>query len=664
MNSRKQKKRQKVSTQIYHLLSNTPRFFLFSLITAALILLSLPSYSAQQNNNGEKETEKTPARIKVIVEGVKEPLLHNVYSSLAIYRLRSSSRLQHISVSQLYRQAEEDIRQALAPYGYYNPKISSELKALPPLQAKESDRSLQIPRWQAKFTIKKGQPVRIAASAIKISGAGRENAAISAKASAFPLKKGDILNQERYEKEKKELLNTAIAEGYLDAAFAKSEIRIDPEENRARIHLQLTTGEQYHFGKTRIITNPPGFWSEAAAAGYLPYKEGEAYSIGKLFELQSILYRTGYFSAVIVQGKIDEEENGSIPVEVQLMPLKANNAYTVGLGYATDSGARLRLNWKSRMFTDSGDKMGASIEVAETERNIFLSYERPRRQDPRYDKYTFTSSWQDKSWEETDTRLLTISGGREYSGPLFTLAGGVELRNEIYEIGDEIELEDDSATLLIPFGTAGIVKADDAVNPQNGIRLSVGAKGAAEGVIADTSFFQWTVSGKLIFTPSFLIENVKDMAEHLKGGKETAEGAKKKAAWRLVGRASFGMTMVDQIDSIPPSLRFYAGGDNSVRGYAYKSIGPRKNGRGAVIGGRYLSVQSVEIERFFGEYFGIALFWDVGTAADDLSLNYRQGAGIGLRGRLPFGEVKLDAASAISEDGYPVRIHFGVGGNL
>ena len=135
------------------------------------------------------------------------------------------------------------------------------------------------------------------------------------------------------------------------------------------------------------------------------------------------------------------------------------------------------------------------------------------------------------------------------------------------------------------------------------------------------------------------------------------------SSWRLLGRARFGATLINDIEDIPPSLRFYAGGDNSIRGYAYKSIGPT-NSDGDVVGGKYLTVESVEAERLIGKYFGVAAFWDVGTATNDLSLDFHQGAGTGLRVRLPFGSIKLDVASAITESGYPLRVHFSVGGDL
>ena len=82
------------------------------------------------------------------------------------------------------------------------------------------------------------------------------------------------------------------------------------------------------------------------------------------------------------------------------------------------------------------------------------------------------------------------------------------------------------------------------------------------------------------------------------------------------------------------------------------------------MGGRYLMVGSVELERLINERWSLATFLDVGNAMDDISIDLEQGAGLGVRFRLPFGQVRMDLASAISEDGYPLRLHLSVGGDL
>jgi translocation and assembly module TamA len=133
--------------------------------------------------------------------------------------------------------------------------------------------------------------------------------------------------------------------------------------------------------------------------------------------------------------------------------------------------------------------------------------------------------------------------------------------------------------------------------------------------------------------------------------------------WRLIGRFTLGGTAVDSIDELPPSLRFYAGGDQSVRGYAYKSIGTT-DASGTVIGGRYLLVGSMEVERKVNDMWSVAAFYDTGQAMDSLNVDLKKSVGIGGRVALPFGQIRLDIAMPLLEEEHAFRIHFNIGADL
>ncbi len=555
-------------------------------------------------------------KLDVTVKGVRGPIYKNVMARLTINLQKNNQRLQPSVVRLLHRQAKKDIRSALAPFGYYNPVITSSLE-------KSGD------VFHAVYTIDKGPPVIVKNVEVGLAGAGKQNKRLLQAIDKFPLKVGNILNQEVYEQEKKHLVNLAISEGFLDAAFSERALRINRDTNTADVRLVLDSGRRYLFGKT---TSDQHILEPELLHRYLPYKEGDPYSPAKLFELQSILYRTDYFSQVLVQGKTDEVEDYRIPVDIKLVAPEHLNKYSLGLGYATDTGLKGKIDWSNRLFNAKGHKIRAGLQLAELENILTLRYEIPRN-DPRYNKLVGSLGYQNKKWENTNTELLTAGVAHEYSGPRLDLSGGLELRDEVYDVGNT----SGNSTLLVPSLKAGKIWADNVLNTKNGLQVSVGLLGAVEGFISDTSFLQATINGKSIVSP---IKN-----------------------WRVIGRGTLGATLVDSIDSLPPSLRFYTGGDSSVRGYAYKSIGT-KDSSGAVIGGRYLVVGSIELERIITETWSVATFWDVGTATDDLALGFSQGAGVGVRFRLPFGQIRLDLASAISEEGHPFRVHLTVGGDL
>ncbi len=551
-----------------------------------------------------------------MVEGVDGPMYENVLARLKVYLHRDNERLRKRELRRLHRQADEDIRSALAPFGYYQPVIISTL-------SKENE------EWQARYIIEKGEPILVKKVVCEIRGQGKDGEKLNAAAAGFPLSVDDILDQSLYERGKKQLINAAFDEGFLDAGFAQQELRINIEANSATVHLVLETGSQYLFGPIRSdqeVLKPD------LLRRYLPYKVGDPYNPAMLFKLQSILYRTDYFSSVVAKGDTDNIVDLHIPVNLELTPPKNLNKYSLGLGYATDTGIRGKVDWTNRLFNEKGHKVNASMLVAEYEDAFSLSYEIPRG-NPRYETFVHGLTYQDQRWDDTDTRLLTGSVIRAYSDPHYLYGIGLELRDEVYDVGNT----SGDSTLLIPSLNGGFIFADDILNTKNGLQAAVGLLGSVEGLLADATFLQTTLSGKAIISPF--------------------------EQWRFIGRGSLGVTWVDSIDSLPPSLRFYTGGDSSIRGYKYKSIGTEDDS-GTVIGGRYLVVGSIEAEKIIKDYWSAALFWDVGSATDNLELDFFQGVGVGVRIRLPFGQIRLDLASAVTEEGNPLRVHLTVGGDL
>jgi len=555
-------------------------------------------------------------KVFVRVEGISGSLYKNVLARLKLYIHRESERLEDREVKRLYRQADKNIRSALAPFGYYKPEIKSDLR-------KEKG------KWQALFVITKGEPVLVKEVKFNLAGPGEGEQRLVAAVAKFPLHVGDILDQNLYEKGKKQLINIAFDEGFLEANFAEKALRINLQTNSSMVHLTLQTGPRYLFGKT---ISDQEILKQSLLDKYLPYKVGDPYNPAKLFEFQSILYRTDYFSKVVVKGDTENAVDLHIPVTLELTPPLHRNKYSLGLGYATDTGVRGKIDWINRLFSTKGHKLKSSLLVSEFENTLYLSYDIPRG-DPRYEKIVHGLAYQDRTWNDTDTRLLTASVRSEHADPRFVYGIGLELRDEVYDVGNT----SGDSTLLIPSLNGGYILADDILNTRNGLQASIGFLGAVEGIIADATFLQTTVSGKAIISPL--------------------------DKWRLLARGSLGATYVDSIDSLPPSLRFYTGGDSSIRGYKYKSIGTEDDS-GAVIGGRYLVVGSIELEHIVANRWSVAGFWDVGSATDDLKLDFYQGAGVGVRLRLPFGQVRVDVASAISEEGRPFRLHLTVGTDL
>ena len=532
----------------------------------------------------------------------------NIYSK--------DSELTEKEIRRLHQLAEKDINEALLPYGYYSSSVRSSLE--------KQDES-----WLARYEISPGEPVRLRSFTIAVTPAECRVEELGDVQSFFSIKEGDILSQPIYEEGKKTLLKQARSLGYLDAVYKTREVRIYREQNQAEIELLMDCGARYQFGRT---SSEQKIISDGLLRRYLSYQEGDSFSRKKLFNLQRDLYKTGFFKSVVIESETDNPEGLKVPVAIRVEPLENYNRYSFGVGYATDTGANALFEWENKLFNQYGHRANIETLFGELEKHFLVGYTIPTA-DPRYNTIAFTGLVDQRQWDDTTTKLYSFSTAYEYFTPEFHYAYSLELRDEEYKVGDT---KGDSL-LLMPQVQASWAIADDIVNTDNGLRATVFLTGGSDDVVSDATFLKVRGDGKLILSP---LDN-----------------------WRLIGRGSIGGILVDSIDSIPPSLRFYAGGANSVRGYRYKTLGP-EDASGTVIGGTFLLTGSVEVERKITELWRASLFYDVGNAMDDISVDLAHGVGAGVGLALPFGQVSIELAYPLSDDGSSQYFYLTVGADL
>lgn len=562
------------------------------------------------------ETLMAKSDIQVNIEGVEGEILENIKAVLSIYQEKEQESLSDRRIRQMHEQAQQEIRHALEPFGYYSPRITGEL-----------DRTEN--GWRANYLVVPGEPVVVSEVDISIRTESETAAEIENFVDNFPLKKDMVLDHRLYEEGKKQLLQQLESLGYIDAAYRQSEVRVDVDERDAVIGLQVDIGPRYLFGQTHFDQE---LLVPELLAGYINYKRGEPYSRRKLVELQQTLSRTNYFGRVIVRGEVDKAEGLYIPISVELSDPDYFNRYTFGIGYATDEGVRGKIGWENRLFNSYGHNVSSELKLAERETSVEFLYRMPL-QDPRYEKLFLGARYNRESWEDTDTTILKGNVGFEHTESHFAYNYGLELHDERYEVGSE------SDEKFLPVGKLFFSRiiADNPVETTHGILLSATFKAAAESLFSDTTFGQTLISGKIITTPF--------------------------SGLRLIGRFGFGATAVDSVEDLPPSLRLYAGGDKSVRGFGYRELASR-NEEGTIIGGKYLIFGSVELEKRIHDKWSVAVFADTGKGVNDLSEDLGRGVGVGARYQLPFGQIRLDVASAVSEDNTPLRLHLTIGGDL
>lgn len=576
---------------------------LIFIITVCFIIFMLCSHAA------------AGVKVNVSLTGVEGEIKENVLAYLSIARQKDHPDFNLSLLKKLHEQAPDEIRKSLEPFGYYSPVIQSDLTG--------KDDS-----WQAAYIIDTGNPVIIKNIDLSITDDGSDQGRFKKPADEFPLKEGDVLNHEAYEQAKQSLYDTASQFGYLEAELLESRVLVYPEKYSADIILHFDTGPQYYFGDVIFVqdTFDPEFLS-----AFTPFQKGDPYSLSSLLSFQNILNNSDYFENLELAPLPEDTESREVPVEVKLTPRKRHK-YTAGLGYGTDTGVRGSLGYENRRVNRRGHRFKSELRLSEIRSGITAEYTLPLK-NPVTDNLVFATGWftEDTETSESDKFLA----GARYNHKRGKWKESIYLNFE----QEKFDVANDSgdSTLLIPGISWTRINADNPIFARRGSRVFLDVRGAHESLISDTSFLQ-----------------LRTRVKYIRGLTSLS---------RLIIRGEAGASLVDEFSQLPPSVRFFAGGDNSVRGYAYNSLGP-ENENGEVKGGKHLFAGSIELEHMITDTWSAAVFYDAGNALDDLSTALKKGSGFGVRWNSPVGPIRVDIAFPLDEADKSWRIHFIVGPDL
>lgn len=556
----------------------------------------------------------TSVRAELEVTGVGDDLSVNVaaYVSLADEPCDAEAWL----VRRRFRKVDAEVRSALEPFGYYHPVIEKSLR-------------LEEDCWRVSVNIDPGTPVRLRNVDITLADTGDSESDFVDIVASQKLIAGAQLHHSDYEALKESLQVRAAERGYVDATFTQNRIDIWPDEHAADVTLHFESGARYDFGN---VSHDQQFLDPGIVNAFLEFEPGMPYDSRLLTRAYNDLSISGYFSRIELLPEYERSRDGQIPIRMLLEPADRIE-YTAGFGFSTDTGLRARAGYANRRVNDSGHRFKSDISLSPVIQALTAEYRKPLT-DPRSEWLSYMGAL---TQEDTDTfdseaaRIGVRRSKRISRNWMRTLS--LDLDYERFEVGRESS----EARLILPGVLYDHKRADRDVFPTRGRRLTLELRGTGQFLGSDTSFLQATATGRLVRSIS--------------------------AESRLLMRTTIGMTAKSEFDELPPSVRFFAGGDESVRGFGYETLGP-KDELGNVIGGASLLVASIEYEhRLKGNFFG-AVFVDAGNAFDDFDVDPAVGAGLGVKWQSPVGPLRFYLAHPLNKSDRDVRLHVRLGADL
>ncbi|CDT34580.1 putative Bacterial surface antigen (D15) [Vibrio coralliirubri] len=510
---------------------------------------------------------------------------------------------------------ESMIKEALNALGYYHPKIT--------FTHSEDDTEMTV-------TVEPGEPVVIYTSDIVLTGEAKDDPDFLALIAKSNLSKGSTLNHGNYDSLKSSIRNLGLAKGYFDGAYDLSKLEVAPELNRAYVRLHYNSGIRYHFGTTQVTGSQI---EEDKVQSLKPFEDGEPYSITKVGEYNQNLSNTDWFSSVFVEPDLSQLGEGrEIPMKVSLAP-QARNQIETGIGVSTDLGVKGTLKWKKPWVNDRGHSFNSSLSISKPEQTITAAYKIPL-DDVLNDYYQVKYGM--KNLDNRDTKSLESNLALER---YWRLDNGwqrtvfIRYLVENYEQG----LQDDLAQFVLPGIAFSRTRTRGGSMPMWGDKQTIMFEAGDDTLLSATKVVRF--QGQTAW--------IRSIGDNHRG----------------LTRLQFGGNFADEFDKLSPSLRFFAGGDNSIRGYGYESISPRDES-GALTGAKFIATSSLEYQyRLVGNWWGAA-FYDIGDAFNDKP-EWKHGTGVGVRWASPVGPVSLDFAWGLdAAKGDEFQLHFSLGPEL
>ena len=551
---------------------------------------------------------------RIVVEA-PSPLKETLERDVGLVRWQGYAAMTEDLLDGLAREAIDEARQAAAAEGWFSATIDVKI------DPRTTPRTITL-------VVTPGEPTRITAVDIDVTGPATTDAPLGTDAieklkKEWTLPIGATFRQPAWTAAKEQALATLAASPYAAAKITHSEAFIDPEHYSAKLALDLASGPAFSFGDFEITGLSK--YSESMVRNFNTIHKGAPYNEAELLRFVRRLNASGYFASA--QAAIDPDtthpEDATVKVAVIEAPPRRLEA---GLGYSTDVQFRGNATYRDVNIDGKGLQMLIEGRLESKLQSMSVRFTQPPN---------------DAGW------IGTYSAGavRTDIESLVTRTVAAGTRWHTIEERDERAL---SATYYLdeqqPAGAEWIRshatyleyerywrRTDSLLSPTTGWMASLQGGGGIPGV---STLGFGRVIGRFA---SWLPIDAKNEFQF---------------------RAQAGAVLATTRDGIPSVLLFRTGGDTTVRGYAFESLGVQDGD--AIVPGRYYAVFNGEVTHWIKEAWGIAAFVDAGNAVDSLSdAHLALGYGLGARIRSPLGPFRVDFA--YGQDVHKVRVHLSVG---
>ncbi|KON82297.2 autotransporter assembly complex protein TamA [Azoarcus sp. PA01] len=512
----------------------------------------------------------------------------------------------------LARRTRREAAELLATEGYFTPEIRLQ---------REPDG-----RWG--LSVEPGPRASIAAVELLFDGdlAGDGEARAARRAAlrrAWALAPGEPFRQSAWDDAKARLIDGVALRDYAAARIVGSRAEVDPDNATVQLSVTVDSGPRFFLGPLEVsgLQNlPPDFVERLNML-----EPGEPFDQERLLALQTALQNSPQFASVIVDVERDPALAAAVPIRVQVT--EAQSRYLgFGVGYSTNTGFRTEMSWRDVNLLDRGWELATGVRL-EQRRNaayadVFLPPARAGHRD------SFGAAIERSTVE--GLTLMTQALGVARTRTRGNIDTRLALRLQ-HEQRDPDGAPSTSRNSLTANWTWVRRRVDDLLDPRRGDVLQFDIGGGAKAALSDQDFLR--LYGRYVRYLPFVERDV------------------------LILRVEGGATLGPSRDGVPHDFLFRTGGTQTVRGYAFESLGVREGD--ATVGGRYLAALSAEYVRWFLPQWGAAAFVDAGDAGDSRdAFALKTGYGVGARWKSPAGPLALDLA--YGHDEKRLRLHFGI----